>query len=502
MHPTTASGVWQHLATKHTNVKERAERYAELTIPNIMLEDGEKPEDAENQGLTFGAKCVNSIVNKMMIAMFSPNRPAMRLDMTAKDKAELSDKIGLTVEDVTAALSTGEQEAMKYMDLMAIRPKLYYMMRLLVVTGNALLDLRAELPRIHSLRTFRVKRTRNQDVHTIITKEHIHFDELADDVQQEAARHKTEGKVDFYEWVRRLPDGRYEITQWVNDTKLSDKFVSIVNKDDLKLYPIPWVLADGADYGSGMLEEHAEGFESLAALNQSIVDGAVAGCEVRGLVNPAGITKVSDMKDSENGDWVPGTPADIAGFSFANAQNIQQAQVISDTIKRDLGAAFLLQSAITRDAERVTAEEIRLQAMELETSLGGTYSSLAVWFQRPLCLWLLDKSDFSIKGTKVKLAVITGLDALSRRGDLEKMIQAFNALASVNTLPPSVLDRLDADKLIAFVSQSIGVDVSAFFRNSEAQGKYMADRANAQAAANANNVAAETAAQNTGAMNG
>lgn len=495
MRATTASSAWQHLASKHSNVLDRAEDCAELTIPNLMLEDGTKPEDNPNAGLNFGAKCVNSIVNKMMVAMFSPTRPSMRLDMALKDKLALANSLKLQPEELVAALAGGEIEAMKVMDREAIRPKLYWLMRLLVVTGNALLDLRSGTPRIHSLRTFRVKRTRNQEVHTIITKECVHFDELDEEVQAEAARHRTEGKVDFYEWVRRIPGGRYEISQWVNDLKLSGKFTTIIPIADLKMHPIPWMLAEGADYGSGMIEEHLQDFEALSDLTRSYVDGAVAGCEVRGLVNPGGITKVDDMKNSQNGDWVPGLPADINGFSFANAQNLAQAYQIADSIKRDLGAAFLLQSSIVRDAERVTAEEIRLQAMELETSLGGTYSSLAVWFQRPLCEWLLEKADFSIKGTKVQLSVITGLDALSRRGDLDKLAQAFQALQSFGALPPAFQDRAMVGSILSFVGQSIGIDLSPLFRDDKAQGKYMADRAQATAVANANNVAAETAAQ-------
>ena len=60
---------------------------------------------------------------------------------------------------------------------------------------------------------------------------------------------------------------------------------------------------------------------------------------------------------------------------------------------RRLGAAFLLNTAVTRDAERVTAQEIRMQAQELESSLGGVYSRLANELQLPLAKRLLQEID-------------------------------------------------------------------------------------------------------------
>ena len=53
--------------------------------------------------------------------------------------------------------------------------------------------------------------------------------------------------------------------------------------------------------------------------------------------------------------------------------------------------AFLLHTAIQRDAERVTAQEIRYMAEQLETAMGGVYSLLSQEFQLPLVKILMKR---------------------------------------------------------------------------------------------------------------
>lgn len=55
--------------------------------------------------------------------------------------------------------------------------------------------------------------------------------------------------------------------------------------------------------------------------------------------------------------------------------------------------AFLLNSAVQRQGERVTAEEIRYVAGELEDTLGGVYSILAQELQLPLAKRLLNQQQ-------------------------------------------------------------------------------------------------------------
>ena len=95
-------------------------------------------------------------------------------------------------------------------------------------------------------------------------------------------------------------------------------------------------------------------------------------------------------------------------------------------IRDRLGYAFLLSSGAVRNAERVTAEEIRMLSMELEAALGGLYSLLSLELQMPMIKRLMKV----MKGNKrvpelpkdiVNPVIITGVEALGRGNDLQKL---------------------------------------------------------------------------------
>jgi hypothetical protein len=97
-----------------------------------------------------------------------------------------------------------------------------------------------------------------------------------------------------------------------------------------------------------------------------------------------------------------------------------------NSIKDRLGHAFLLTSGVVRNAERVTAEEIRMLSMELESSLGGLYSLLSSELQLPMVTRLMEvmgkkKSLPDLPKDVINPVIITGVEALGRGNDLQKL---------------------------------------------------------------------------------
>jgi hypothetical protein len=229
-----------------------------------------------------------------------------------------------------------------------------------------------------------------------------------------------------------------------------------------------------------LVEEYCGDLEAMSVLSESVVDGAVLGSEYRWLVNPTGVTSADDLNKSRNGDALPGVPADIGPTQGGNPQAIEVANRVLEKFERRVAQGFLLMSGVTRDAERVTAEEVRQTAMELETSFGGVYSTLAQLIQKPIALWLLQKTGRSIAGTDLQVAVITGLDALSRNGDLENLRAALADLANTMNVPPQLQARLKWDPLVAFVGDGRGVDLRPFVMSEK---EYQPSRRTQQAAA-------------------
>lgn len=497
----TARSLWAKMDGERSTLMKRMENYARLTIPKLLLptgfnlNDSDQPHDYQS----FGAQAVNHVTNKIMLAMFAPSRPFFRLQPGPKAQAEASQV--MTEDDLATLVSTAERNSVKELDATAQRPKLYQLVRHIVVLGNVLLFRDKDEFRVMSLRYFCVKRTVTGKVHTLIINERVCFDELDPEIQAiipAKNKKKDDSKVDYFKWIKREPDGSYSMTQWIEDVNLGtidDKYNdSWASAEDCPYTVHTWDLADEADYGTGLVEEYVGDFEAMSSLSEAVVDGAILGAEFRWLVNPSGQTTVEDVKNSVNGDVLPGVPEDVQPTQAGNAQAVQQAAAVLDRWERRLGRGFLLQSAIQRDAERVTAEEIRMAAMELETAFGGVYSALAPGLQRPIAKWLLMRLGMDLNGSDFTLTIITGLDALSRNSDVENLKLALMDAAAIATLPPALQAELSMPRILTFIGNGRGVDIKQFLKTQDEK-QQEAEELMAQQAAMA---AAQTGGENLG----
>jgi len=469
----SASATWMRLSGLSTSLITRCEEYASYTIPKIMLQNGFEPigSDQTHDYQSIGAQAVNHVTNKMMLAMFRPSTPFYRLQL---DKKAMDQAIqaGMSEATITPTLAKMERDSVKLLDSRMQRPKLYTAIRHLVVVGNVLMCMEDEELRIMGLRYWRVKRTMRGKVHTLIIHEKIAFDEL--DVKvQEALPKKGRGDgdqniVSFYKRIIRQRNGSYIVEQWVDEVQLDQKvFGSKYPEDKLPFRVLTWDLADEADYATGLVEEYSGDLEAVSILSESVVDGAVSGCDWRWLVNPTGITKVDDLQNSKSGDAIPGTKEDLDTTSGGNAEAVARAMAVMSDWEKRIARGFLMLSAVTRDAERVTAEEVRMLAQELDTAYGGVYSALSGQIQKPVAEWLLAEDGNDIRGKGIEVQVITGLDALSRNGDLEALRLALGDLAGIATLPPELQARIKFQEIAQFVGDGRGIDLRPYLRNDE-----------------------------------
>lgn len=447
----------------------RCERYAQLTITKICLPDGYVPEstDESHDYQSIGAQAVNHLTNRGMLALFAPSRPFFRLQLGKKTLADLAEA-GTTQDDLAPVLAMTEREAVKLLDSLGQRPKLYTLLRHLIVVGNVLMVLNEKDIRVMGLRYFCVKRDSLGRVHTLIIKECVKFDELEQPVKDALPhRYQDDTEVSHYKLIRRLSNGDYTMSQWVDSHRLPNQFDGKWPEDKLPYRVLTWDLADESDYGTGLVEEYSGDLEALSVLSGSVVDGAVLGCELRYLINPSGPTDADDFAKSVSGDAIAGKKEDIDTVQGTTSSAIQVADAVLQRYEKRVSMGFLMQSGVTRDAERVTAEEIRLTAQQLETSFGGVYSTLALSIQLPIANWLLAANDTSVAGTDMQVSIVTGLDALSRNGDLENLRQALADLGNTMNLPEPLLARIKFDRLAQFVGDGRGVDMRPFLKSDD-----------------------------------
>lgn len=429
---------WTQLDGERSSLKWRSEKYAALTVPKVCLPDGydqNSGRELQHDWQALGAQAVNNLTNKLMLALFAPSRPFFRLDVDAKTLGYFT-SMGATAQDVSEALSVAEREAIKQLDKRSLRPKLLEVLKHLVVVGNVLLMLDEDRTRVIGLKNYVCKRAVDGSVLEIMTKDCMTFMQLDPEIRAMFANRRDEDKLDFYRWIKRDEKGDYRLTQWVNDQVLPDKYDGKWQEENMPYRALTWDLADNCDYGTGYVEDYIGDFEALSALSKAQVQGAILASEFRWLVNPQGQTKPEDMANSINGEAIPGQQGDITLVN-ATTNNALAAiqQVASDYINR-IARGFLMLSGVTRNAERVTAEEIRMQANELETGVGGAYSRIAVDLQVPFSLFLLRLVDFKYKGKSIQPIVITGLDALSRNADADAMKMWLADMSNIINLPP------------------------------------------------------------------
>tara|TARA_Y100001963_G_scaffold103614_1_gene142631 strand:- start:3553 stop:4095 length:543 start_codon:yes stop_codon:yes gene_type:complete len=128
-----------------------------------------------------------------------------------------------------------------------------------------------------------------------------------------------------------------------------------------------------------------------------------------------------------------------------------------------------MNSSIRRDAERVTAEEIRIAHQELEIALGGVYAVLSQEFQLPLVELLMNKMGKENKipalpDEGLKPLIVTGVEALGRGEDLNKLGLFLQQLAP---LGPQVLQEINVPDYIDRLAGSLGIDTEGLIKSEE-----------------------------------
>lgn len=483
---------WKRLDGLRQSMLKRITGYANMTLPRIMEELGadEQNSTVNRDHQSVGAQGVNHLANRLMLTMFAPSRPFIRLAMkpTAIAAAVQQGLDEMTIED---AVFEGEMRAVRELDNKPVRPKLYETLLHLIIAGNVLLKLpKVGEATVYGLRDYVCQRTRDGNWHTLILCRQHRFTDLEQDLQEymqatTANRYQRDTAVKLYTYVTR-EDGRVKEMLYVDETEvLLDKYIGNVPEDESEWHPLVWNLRSGAHYGTGHVEDLSSDLAALSVLSKAEIEAAILASEFRWLLRPGAQTTATDLQESENGAVLPGEKDDL---NLLHASIGQSLQVVRDTTAervRRIGFGFLMNSAVTRDAERVTQEEIRQQAQELETSLGGVYSRLAGSLQLAVARWLMVSTKINISNTDFDLRIVTGLDALSRNGDLAALRGALADIASLAQLQGPALSSLKMDVIIRAIFMGWGVRPNQFIKTTQEmqQDQQQAEQAQARMAA-------------------
>jgi len=222
------------------------------------------------------------------------------------------------------------------------------------------------------------------------------------------------------------------------------------------------------------------------------------------LVNPNGTTRAKTLAESPNGAITQGNTNDVSVLQLNKAADFSIAAQTADSIKERLGQAFLLTSGVVRQAERVTAEEIRMLTLELESALGGLYSLLSNELQLPMVNRVMDimakkKRMPNLPKDLVKPVIITGVEALGRGNDLQKL-DLFLAGAAQVVGPQVISQFVNVEEYFKRRATSLGIKTRGLIKTQEelqqqaqqSQMMSLAEKAAPQGVAALGNIAKES----------
>jgi len=468
----SAKALYSSLEGHRYQYLDRARQCSKLTLPYVMPEEGfgaHSRLDTPFQGV--GARGVNNLASKLLLALLPPNAPFFRLNVDTFKLQEEGAPLELITE-IEASLQSVEEAVMAEISRESYRTGLHEALKQLIITGNSLVY----LPDSGGMRVFRldryvVKRDPMGNVTQIVTRENLSFKTLPEEMQQIVGDDvDADGNVSLYTAILLNDSNKWEIFQDINDTRVPNS-EGAYEKDKSPFIPLRFSRVDGENYGRGYVEEYLGDLQSLESLTRAIVEGSAAAAKVLFLVNPNGTTRQRVLAEAPNGAIVQGSAQDVTTLQLQKGSDFQVAQATMNEIKDRLGHSFLLTSGVVRNAERVTAEEIRMLSQELETAIGGLYSLLSNELQIPLVnriMAAMNKAKRLPKLPKdiVNPVIITGVEALGRGNDLQKL-DLFLAGAAQVVGPQAVAEYVNVGEYFKRRAVSLGIKTQGLVKSDE-----------------------------------
>mgnify|MGYP004449223995 FL=1 len=469
-------GMYEQGFSHRESYLNRARECAKLTIPTLIKDQGANwATTYQTPFQSIGARGVNHLASKLLLTLLPPNSPFFRLTIDDFDIEELvgPEQRG-AVEEGFAKI---ERAAMNEIETEAFRVPVFEALKHLITTGNCLLYLPEEGGmRVFHLDRFIVKRDPMGNLLYLITKESLDAKTIPESARialglpspQELSPESPDKPYELFTYV--CNKGKYwHIHQEIGTTTIPESFGKFPI-DKSPFIALRFSRVDGESYGRGLVEEYLGDLKSLEALSKAIVEGSAAASKVLFLVRPNGTTRIKTIADAPSGAIVQGDSNDVSTLQVDKFNDFRIAQDMLRDIQERLAAAFLLNSSVQRNAERVTAEEIRFMAQELESALGGVYSVLSQEFQLPLINILLARMVKQKKMPKfpkesVKPQIVTGMEALGRGQDLNKLSQFLEYLAPLG--PEVLAQKLNIDDYMDRLGASLGIDTGGLIKTDE-----------------------------------
>ena len=502
----------EHVERK--SLLDSARRCAELTKPWVLPNEAQGPDDELPENFqSVGSRGVTNIVGKSLTALFSPHwfqhtlAAEIKYDRLVPDevKQDIASELymrDLVMQGVLMSAHNRSKEGDNRAPTSTFLTRKRAALDQLFVTGDVLEHLTNDYRLVVFRRDQYVTKRDSEALvcyHTI--KERKDPMGLAEDMQAKAqlspetmtAESAAERMTDMYTHVEWNPKSQV----WVIQQELNGEVINEFEETVTPYFASTFELSPGENYGRGLVELNKGDLRSLDELELRRLDllGVAAKqlwvtdynsrVRERDLMKPSG----SFIKGRVEG----GRVQDVALLGTAQISEFQiLTQGITDKSKA-LGEAFLTESDVQPRGDRVTAFQVQRIALELDSALGGVYTSISDEQQLPLLARVTFQMEkerlIASMGEDIRIEALTGFAALTREREATSAMTLVQVLAQ---LGPQAIQRINEDVLINLITRGLGISEPGLVKTAEQIAQEQAAAAQQQLAASVNQKAVDT----------
>lgn len=454
----TAAARFSALSAARTTVLDRAREASRLTIPGLVPEAGQNEHYTPTQPFqSIGSNGLRALSARLLATLFPVNLPFFRLELSPFD----AKKVQADKAQTDALLSQVSESTSALMEERNVRPVMAELLRHLIVAGNAVAHMPLDgRPKLYRIDQFVLRRDLNGQWVEIIIQEKVYPSALPEDIRDflglKIDNTKQEEAIDLYTVVERRDDRVHE-WQEAKGRVIPESEGDAPAESSGWIAP-RWLAVPGSDYGRSHVTEYIGDLLSLEDLHRSINQFATLASRVLYMVGPNAGIDPEELARAETGDYIYGDAEDVTSVGLDKTQDFGVVRAVAETTEERVSRAFLIQSF--RNAERVTAEEIRAQSEELENTLGGSFSVLASELQAPIATRYLYIAQALERippvPPEITPKVITGLAALGRAAEVNRL-RTFIGDATTMLSNPAVTEHFNIATLLTRLGNEHGV---------------------------------------------
>ena len=468
----TAAQRYEQLRVDRNSPLMRARDCSKVTIPGLIEDEnygdaGRLPTPYQS----LGARGVGHMTSKLAVTLFPTNENFFKLEIDSL-AILASNQDPQMITEFDSALVKVEQAVMRQFETLGGRAAMHEALKHLLVGGNVLLYISDEGIKVIHLDSYVLCRDPMGNVTEIVVEEEIFRDALPEEYLEEDEEDDDDMEkrmVKIYTCIKFMDDQCH----WYQEIK-GKEIPGTHGKCAADV--APWIAlrqdrVDSEMYGRSYVEQYYGDLLALENLYKAILEASASLSKVLFLCNPNGTTRPRTLSQASNGSIVQGNAADVTVLQAAGkSQDLQIANQTIERIENRLAFAFMLNTAIQRPGERVTAEEIRYMAQELDAGISGLYSILSRELQLPLVRRLIhilrrkrklpDFPRSEVTGEPViKEKAVTGIEAIGRGDDRNKLID-FIQTANQALGPQAMMQFLNVEEALRRLAASGSIDTT------------------------------------------